>query len=835
MFPTTCRARPFFAALVWLLALLPASAATPEVKDAAGFFSADAVQKANALVQAIKKQSGKDVVIETFPSVPAERAADVKGMDRAARNRFFEDWAKQRMREAQGSDIYVLICRTPGHIQVGVGEETQKRAFPQSDRNKFRDQLVQGFQSREYDKALLDGLGFVRDRLEKNVSITDAAPVPNQVRDYAHFFSPDAVHQADGLLQQLHDRLKRNVIVETFPTLPPDRAKQIEGGGAEARTRAFEAWLRERGRAAQTDDVHVLICREPAHIQVGISAEAQKKAFTTADRGKLRDLLVARFRDKQYDQGLLRGLDLVYDTIDRNQSPPLSRPVVRAVKDHGGFFSASAVRSADETLQAIYKDTGREVVVETFPTAPPGHARQVEAMNPADRDRFFSAWVGDRQTAINVDGIFLLACRQPSRVEIGVGTETAKKGLPPADQDKLRGLLIEDFKGKRYDDGLAAGLRFLGDRLRDNLGVPKAAMPRAEALATPPAVIDKTKPAEPPSTTTKTSVVASAKEKAAELRDRASVAMKQEAAPGIKWSTIMWIIVAIIGLWILIGIIRGLSRARRPQTYGQVSAPPGYGPPPAQPSAGQGYPPQAHRPAAPAGYGPAQPSAPGYGPPVQGPPPGYGGGNYGGGGGGGGGGGFLSGMLGGMFGAAAGNWVYDSMFRRSGPSAGWGAGSARAGDAYRGDRSPASPAGGAAGAGSDYSAPMSSSGGDFGDDAGAGMATAGGDFDGGAAASADTGGGDFDAAPAQDAGGDFEGGADGGSDFADAGQDAGGGDFGGGGQDDAGSSDFGGDAGGGGGDSGGGGGDFGGDAGGGGGGGDFGGGGDSGGSGGGDF
>src|SRR5205823_2513848 len=138
--------------------------------------------------------------------------------------------------------------------------------------------------------------------------------------------------------------------------------------------------------------------------------------------------------------------------IDRNQSPPLPRPVVRAVKDYGGFFSASAIRSADEMLQAVHKETGKEVVVETFRTPPPGHARQVEAMNPAERDRFFAAWIADRQKAINVDGIFLLACKQPARVEVGVGSETAKKALLPADQDKLRGLLIEDFRGKRYDD-----------------------------------------------------------------------------------------------------------------------------------------------------------------------------------------------------------------------------------------------------------------------------------------------------------------------------------------------------------------------------------------------
>ena len=76
----------------WLTAAGPAWAITPQVKDDAGFFSPAAVKKANEVIRDIKDRLHKDVVIETFKTVPANKVDQVKEMNPQARNRFFEEW-----------------------------------------------------------------------------------------------------------------------------------------------------------------------------------------------------------------------------------------------------------------------------------------------------------------------------------------------------------------------------------------------------------------------------------------------------------------------------------------------------------------------------------------------------------------------------------------------------------------------------------------------------------------------------------------------------------------------------------------------------------------------
>src|SRR5438034_7623536 len=44
----------------------------PRVEDDAGFFSADAVTKANATIKQIKQDHNIDVMIETFAQIPSE-------------------------------------------------------------------------------------------------------------------------------------------------------------------------------------------------------------------------------------------------------------------------------------------------------------------------------------------------------------------------------------------------------------------------------------------------------------------------------------------------------------------------------------------------------------------------------------------------------------------------------------------------------------------------------------------------------------------------------------------------------------------------------------------
>jgi uncharacterized membrane protein YgcG len=152
----------------WLTAAGPARAITPQVKDDASFFSPAAVKKADEVIREIKQRFNKDLVVETFKTVPANKVDQVKEMDQQARNRFFADWVAARARELDIDGVYVLICKQPSHIQVGVGPETRKRDFTLANRDELARSLLSKFKAKEFDDGLLQGVQYVRDTIAAN-------------------------------------------------------------------------------------------------------------------------------------------------------------------------------------------------------------------------------------------------------------------------------------------------------------------------------------------------------------------------------------------------------------------------------------------------------------------------------------------------------------------------------------------------------------------------------------------------------------------------------------------------------------------------------------------
>jgi uncharacterized protein len=161
----------------WLAAAVPVSAmaVAPKINDEAKFFSDEAREKADKLIREIHHDFGRDLLIETFATVPANLAKDVDLKDKEARSRFFEKWARERAREADVKGIYILICKSPGHIEVEVGNETQKKEFTNKDRIELTKILIEKFDAKQYDEGLLDAVNFVGRRLKAN-GARSAAP-----------------------------------------------------------------------------------------------------------------------------------------------------------------------------------------------------------------------------------------------------------------------------------------------------------------------------------------------------------------------------------------------------------------------------------------------------------------------------------------------------------------------------------------------------------------------------------------------------------------------------------------------------------------------------------
>src|SRR6478672_2844564 len=129
--PRPFRAPSLAALIAVAMTAMATTAVRAQVQDEAGFFSADAVSRANQTIDRIKRDQGKDVRIETYPSIPSNLQSDFQ---RLGKDQFFEQWAQQRGQQLWLDGMLVLINREPPRIQIQVGRATRATAFPEADR-----------------------------------------------------------------------------------------------------------------------------------------------------------------------------------------------------------------------------------------------------------------------------------------------------------------------------------------------------------------------------------------------------------------------------------------------------------------------------------------------------------------------------------------------------------------------------------------------------------------------------------------------------------------------------------------------------------------------------
>jgi uncharacterized membrane protein YgcG len=163
------------------LCLVAASAANawavvPEVQDGGGFFKPETIAKVNDILASIGEKHHKDLLIETYATVPADKVEAVKAMDKEGRSKFFQEWANSRARRRRVEGIYVLVSKTPPHLQIEVGKQTEKKAFTVEDRSKLREILISAFGKKEYDRGLLEAAQFVAKAFDDNLGSSKAEP-----------------------------------------------------------------------------------------------------------------------------------------------------------------------------------------------------------------------------------------------------------------------------------------------------------------------------------------------------------------------------------------------------------------------------------------------------------------------------------------------------------------------------------------------------------------------------------------------------------------------------------------------------------------------------------
>ena len=141
-----------------VLLLAPAMIRAADVVDGGGFFSAETLAKANRTIRDLETKTGHEIRIETFATVPADKAETVKKMDKAERDTFFTKWLHSRAEDTKSRGVFVLICKEPAHLNLWGANAIQHSGFGASEAKSVREILLNGFKAKEYDKTLTAAL-----------------------------------------------------------------------------------------------------------------------------------------------------------------------------------------------------------------------------------------------------------------------------------------------------------------------------------------------------------------------------------------------------------------------------------------------------------------------------------------------------------------------------------------------------------------------------------------------------------------------------------------------------------------------------------------------------
>lgn len=157
---------PFIVSALVLSAVRPASAGIHLAWDEAHFVKHQTIDQIDQVLQEIHDRSGKDLMIETFASIPDDLKPNLQ---KDGKDRFYTTWARSEAYQLGVNGVIILITGDPAHLQIEVGNDTQRQAFTIADRDELVKKLAGAFGAKDFDGGLLMAAQFVRDRMAQNL------------------------------------------------------------------------------------------------------------------------------------------------------------------------------------------------------------------------------------------------------------------------------------------------------------------------------------------------------------------------------------------------------------------------------------------------------------------------------------------------------------------------------------------------------------------------------------------------------------------------------------------------------------------------------------------
>ena len=112
------------------------------VYDGGSLFKSEGIERAKSAMSNTQFDHGLTLHIDTHSAIPAGKKAPTTKEERA---KFFHDWANELAKNDKAKGIYVLVCRSPGYVQVIADKTTRDRGFSPHDEDKIRDIFADAF------------------------------------------------------------------------------------------------------------------------------------------------------------------------------------------------------------------------------------------------------------------------------------------------------------------------------------------------------------------------------------------------------------------------------------------------------------------------------------------------------------------------------------------------------------------------------------------------------------------------------------------------------------------------------------------------------------------
>ncbi len=165
------------------------------VYDGGSMFTKSGVEKAKGTMGNVQFDHGLSLTIDTHSTVAKDKTAPAKDASDGEKEKFFKAWAKELAVGDHAKGIYVLVCRSPGYVEVIADKETRDRGFAQSHEQHLRKLFLDAFNTskdksddekfRLRDEALLAATNYVindlKDTVVAGTGTTGTTSTNNQV------------------------------------------------------------------------------------------------------------------------------------------------------------------------------------------------------------------------------------------------------------------------------------------------------------------------------------------------------------------------------------------------------------------------------------------------------------------------------------------------------------------------------------------------------------------------------------------------------------------------------------------------------------------------------